>query len=217
MSSMEPMLLSIPTFLSILIVAAIAFSQRSPRAMSFPFGAVCTQTTNIDASVSTSALSRPSELVKLLAAFPSTLYRIFAVRNASEDVRMVRHIRTLAKSHETASVLAVLIDRDGAGTWPPNSNHDSRSWPTPLQPYAEIYREVCSQLATSEPSLDNDVNLARIHAFRARFRTLLQTRVDVERVNRLLRRPKSDRAEDVSPATYNAFYCCIATCRHAYR
>ena len=126
-------------------------------------------------------------------------------------------VQHLAADHEAAAVLAALISRDGAGTWPPAANHDYRTWPAAIQPYAEIYSRLCSKLATTEVSLDDDINRARIDEFRSEFRSLLQDLVDLDQVRRLFESAEAGKWDIFPRSTYNAMYCCIATCRHAYR
>jgi len=123
----------------------------------------------------------------------------------------------LIECHETAARLAELIHKDGAGTWPPTSNYDHSSWPMPLRPYLDIYYEMAPLLATSNPSLDDDINKVRIDYFRSRQATLLDDHVDLDAVTELLKAAESGRWDVFPRDVYNAFYCCIAWHRHAYR
>ncbi|KAL2125675.1 hypothetical protein VTJ04DRAFT_2040 [Mycothermus thermophilus] len=130
---------------------------------------------------------------------------------------LLQEIHNLAECHETASLLANLIRKDGAGEWPPRSNHDRDTWPAPLQAYRAIYEEMLPLLAVAEPSLDDNVNREQIMAFRARFRALLRERVDLPAVERLLQAAEAGQWDVFPRDTYNGFYACVAWCRHAYR
>ncbi|KAI8817998.1 uncharacterized protein EV422DRAFT_622196 [Fimicolochytrium jonesii] len=64
-----------------------------------------------------------------------------------------------------------LIDRDGAGTWPPEalnpfSPQHADEYPEVFRPYFELANEVPPRLAVEHPDLDDKVNLAKIRAFR---------------------------------------------------
>jgi hypothetical protein len=135
-------------------------------------------------------------------------------RTAADNIQ---EIRNLIDCHETANVLNELIHKDGAGSWPPRANHTHSNWPAALQPYKEIYEELGPLLPTDTPSLDDQVNSARIAQFRAKFRNRLRERVDLGSVRQLLRAAESGRWDVFPRDIYNAFYCCIASCRHAYR
>lgn len=71
-------------------------------------------------------------------------------------------IKALAEHHEVAETLNELIQKDGAGSWPPNTKHTHTTWPLPLRAYKEIYLELAPLLPQAEPSLDDQVNIARI-------------------------------------------------------
>jgi hypothetical protein len=147
----------------------------------------------------------------------------------------VNEIKALAGRHKVAEVLHDLINKDGAGSWPPNANHKHSTWPVPLQPYKEIYLELAELLPQEVPSLDDQLNFVRINDFRRRFRGLLVERVDLDAVKqvRIHKTPGTLKSQakatklfdaanagrwDVFPRdVYNALYCCIASCRHAYR
>ena len=120
-----------------------------------------------------------------------------------------------SEDHELAGALIRLFEKDGAGAWPPRANHDS--WPIALRPYKEIYLELASLLPTAEPSLDDDVNIARRERYRSRMRTLLADRVDVTSVQSILEKVEAGSWELFPRDAYNGFYACIAVCRHAYR
>ena len=78
-----------------------------------------------------------------------------------------------------------MIQKDGAGTWPPNANHDKMIWPMALRPYMNIYLEMAPLLPQATPSLNDQVNVARISAFRQRFGELLQERVNLVEVTKV--------------------------------
>ncbi|RMZ72078.1 Indoleamine 23-dioxygenase [Pyrenophora seminiperda CCB06] len=126
-------------------------------------------------------------------------------------------IKDLAEHHEVAEILSELIQKDGAGSWPPNANHAHTEWPLCIQPYREIYLEMAPLLPQPEPSLDDEVNASRISEFRQRYRDLLSERVDLVEVKKLMDMAEADRWVEFPRDVYNAFYCCIASTRHAYR
>ncbi len=129
----------------------------------------------------------------------------------------IRDIKSLVDCHETAAVLADLIHKDGAGSWPPRANHTHSTWPEALRAYKEIFLELAPLLPKVEPSLDDEVNKACIADFRLRFRQLLRDKVDIIQVKHLLESADAGRWDVFPRDTYNAFYCCIASSRHAYR
>lgn len=129
----------------------------------------------------------------------------------------VKDIMGLAKDHETAARLADLVQKDGAGSWPPRANHEHSTWPAALRPYREIYEEMAPLLPAANVSLDDEVNEERITFFRSTFRKLLNERVNLQEVTELFEAAEAGRWEVFPRDAYNAFYCCIAWCRHAYR
>ncbi|KAK0718467.1 hypothetical protein B0T26DRAFT_741428 [Lasiosphaeria miniovina] len=129
----------------------------------------------------------------------------------------IRRILKLADYHETAARLADLIHKDGADSWPPRANHVHSAWPVALRPYKEIYREMAPLLPAANVSLDDELNRQRIDSFRSRFETLLHDRVNLKQVTQLLDAADAGRWDVFPRDIYNAFYCCIAWCRHAYR
>ncbi|KAI1085081.1 hypothetical protein F5B20DRAFT_567796 [Whalleya microplaca] len=131
--------------------------------------------------------------------------------------RMIEDIKSLSDYHETAAVLTELIHKDGAGSWPPRANHTHSTWPKALQPYKEIYLQLAPLLPRPVPSLDDDVNRAQISKFRSLFGKLLCERIDLVQVKQLLAAADAGQWDVFPRDTYNAFYCCIASSRHAYR
>jgi hypothetical protein len=127
----------------------------------------------------------------------------------------IQDLKDLRDSHSTASLLAELVEKDGAGAWPPKANHDS--WPMALRPYKDIYLELVPLLSAAEPSLDDEVNNSRRSEFRLVMRKLLTARINVTQVKEILESVEADNWTVVSRDAYNGFYCCIAVCRHAYR
>ncbi|KAK4195140.1 hypothetical protein QBC40DRAFT_310917 [Triangularia verruculosa] len=126
-------------------------------------------------------------------------------------------IHDLSDCHEVASSFSALVKQDGAGSWPPKSNHNERTWPAILQAYKEIYHEMAPLLPAENVSLDDTVNEQRIVEFRSRFAQLLTQKVDLAGVEKLLRAADSGRWDIFPKDVYNGFYCCLAWCRHAYR
>ena len=124
-------------------------------------------------------------------------------------------LRDLAQQHEVASRLSRLVNRDGAGTWPPKCNYGR--WPAALRPYQEIYQEMVPDFPSAEASLDDDVNNKRRAAFRARMRKLLDERISIPEVEELLEAKEDGDLSQLSLDKFNAFYCSVAVCRHMYR
>ncbi|KAK6084492.1 hypothetical protein SCUP234_03281 [Seiridium cupressi] len=116
-----------------------------------------------------------------------------------------------------AEVLTTMIDKDGAGAWPPRSNHARYAWPRALRPYQEIYEELAPLIPNDIPSLNDDLNRMRIADFRSQFKKKLSERIDLAKVKRLLEAADAGQWDILPRDVYNAFYCCVASCRHAYR
>jgi hypothetical protein len=76
---------------------------------------------------------------------------------------------------------------------------------------------MATDLANTEASLDDSVNVARILHFREKFRRLLEERVDIIQVRGVLKSVENEQWDIISRDVWNAFYCCVAACRHAYR
>lgn len=126
-------------------------------------------------------------------------------------------IEAIVDTHEAAAVFVDLVRKDGAGSWPPRANYHHSDWPAALRPYREVLREMAPLLPKKTPSLDDEANLASIADFRSQYRTLLSERIDLAQVEQLLKAIDAGRWDVVPRDVYNAFYCCIATSRHAYR
>ena len=131
------------------------------------------------------------------------------------NVWKIRELRKLRGRHETASILLELLEKDGAGAWPPKANHDS--WPPALCPYKKIYLDLVPLLPTAEPSLDDTVNRERINDFRALMRKLLKERINLAKVEEILAAVEAGNVDVFPRDAYNGFYACVAVCRHAYR
>ncbi|KAK9416725.1 putative indoleamine 2,3-dioxygenase [Seiridium unicorne] len=116
-----------------------------------------------------------------------------------------------------AEVLTTMIDKDGAGSWPPRSNHARHAWPRALRPYQEIYEELAPLIPNDIPSLNDDLNRMRVADFRSQFKKKLSERIDLAKVKRLLEAADAGQWDILPRDVYNAFYCCVASCRHAYR
>ncbi|KAI0458561.1 hypothetical protein F5B21DRAFT_512050 [Xylaria acuta] len=127
----------------------------------------------------------------------------------------MQHLRTLAARHKVAAALVTMIDRDGAGDWPPRANHES--WPAAILPYRTIYVELLPLLYTDTPSLDDNANAARRERYRATIRSLFRERIDLATVIRIFEEVEADNWTTISRDTLNGFYCCMALSRHAYR
>ena len=131
------------------------------------------------------------------------------------NLRKYQELRILKYHHETAAMLSDLVDKDGAGAWPPKASHDSM--PAALKPYKEIYLECAPLLPAADPSLEDDVNQQRRNRYRSRMFQLLHERVDIAEVEMIMKAVEAGDWSVCPRDTYNAVYCCVAVCRHAYR
>ena len=133
----------------------------------------------------------------------------------SGNAHMIQHINSLKGHHEIASRLHELVEKDGAGDWPPRANHDL--WPAALLPYKDIYLELVPLLPAEVPSLDDNVNYERRGAYRSLMRKLLSERINIVEVEKILAGTEAGNWDILPRDAYNGFYCCVAVCRHAYR
>ena len=133
----------------------------------------------------------------------------------SGNAHMIQHINSLKGHHEIASRLHELVEKDGAGDWPPRANHDL--WPAALLRYKDIYLELVPLLPAKEPSLDDNFNHERRSAYRALIRKLLSERINIVEVEKILAGTEAGNWDILPRDAYNGFYCCVAVCRHAYR
>ena len=131
------------------------------------------------------------------------------------NMRKIQDLRAMRGRYEAASVLADLVDKDGAGAWPPKVDHDS--WPAAIRKYKDIYLEMVPLLPAAEPSLDDNINNKRRTEFRSRMRRLLAERISISEVESIVASVEGGYWNVLPPDAYNGFYCCIAVCRHAYR
>lgn len=131
------------------------------------------------------------------------------------NLRKYRDLRVLKYQHETAAILSDLVDKDGAGAWPPKANHDS--WPAALKPYKDIYFECIPLLPAADPSTDDDVNQERRDRYRSLMLRLLRERINVAEVESIMKAVEAGDWNTCPRDAYNAVYCCVAVCRHAYR
>ncbi|KAJ2986820.1 hypothetical protein NUW58_g4850 [Xylaria curta] len=127
----------------------------------------------------------------------------------------MRHLRTLAAHNKVAASLVDMIDRDGAGDWPPRANHES--WPEAILPYRSIYEQLLPLLYTDTPSLDDRVNSERRERYRIAMRGLLRDKIDLTTVIKVLDEINVGNWTTISRDTLNGFYSCMAISRHAYR
>ncbi|KAM7210852.1 hypothetical protein V8F06_013766 [Rhypophila decipiens] len=136
------------------------------------------------------------------------------VEETSKD--RIRAIKRLSSGgHEVASALTELIEKDGAGEWPPRSDHDN--WPQALRPYKDIYLELIPLLSAAPPSLDDAVNTVRREKYRALMRKLLTERINIAVVEAIMSSVEAGNLSVLPRDAINGFYCCVAVCRHAYR
>lgn len=130
--------------------------------------------------------------------------------NSSEAC--LARIRALQYAHATAEKLNALVEKEGAGTWPPRASH-GYAWPAPLQAYHDIYLTLAPLLPTTEVLCDDQANAVRIHAFRRMMKTLLRERVNLAAVENLL----GSGQDQISADAWNGFFSCVAMSKHAYR
>ncbi|KAM7217138.1 hypothetical protein V8F06_007537 [Rhypophila decipiens] len=118
--------------------------------------------------------------------------------------------------HPCAHSLATLVQQDGAGCWPPKTNHAVSSWPAALRPYRQIWDDLSPLIPTPNSSrlLDDDANKRRIDHFRCLMRENLAMRIDIGQVMEDL---EDDTPSRLGQDTVNALYCCLAMLRHGYR
>ena len=168
-------------------------------------------------------------ILSLLAAATAILLRLRwdskqhkTSKDNSHNVQRTREpniadIEAIVDTHEAAAVFVDLVHKDGADSWPPRANYFHSDWPAALLPYRQVLQEMAPLLPKKTPSLDDEGNLASIDNFRSRYRTLLSQRIDLAQVEQLLKAADAGRWDVIPRDVYNAFYCCIATSRHAYR
>lgn len=150
-----------------------------------------------------------------------SLFRKFRRRPASESghytpyVLKLQDLRALAVRYEPASALCTLVEDDGAGKWPPKTDHDN--WPLALRQYKLIYWELAPSLSAVTPSTDDAVNKERRENYRSLMRKLLSERINKSRVEAVMAAVEAGNWDLFPRDAYNGFYCCIACLRHAYR
>ncbi|KAI1273572.1 hypothetical protein F5Y07DRAFT_391210 [Xylaria sp. FL0933] len=132
-----------------------------------------------------------------------------------EKGEKIRKLQSFAAYHDVAASLATLINRDGAGDWPPRTSY--KSWPTALLPYQKILLEVLPSLATEAPLLDVASDIKRRERFRRFMERLLHENVHLPSAIKVLDEIKTDKWDHLSRDQLNGFFCCIALSRHAYR
>lgn len=168
-------------------------------------------------------------LIMILSSMVSTVvffilncwFRKFRRRTASEsdydtpNSRKLQDLRALAVSYEPASALCTLIEDDGAGTWPPKTDHDN--WPLALRQYKLIYWELAPLLSAVAPSTDDAINKERRQNYRSLMRKLLSERIKKSMVEAVMAATEAGNWDLFPRDAYNGFYCCIACLRHAYR
>jgi hypothetical protein len=132
-----------------------------------------------------------------------------------DNIDRIRTIKTLEARNETALALSRLVHEDGAGDWPPRSSH--HALPACFQPYQDIYMELIPCLSAASPSLDDAENEQRMTEFRGNMRRLLSERINIPDIETALTKVESEDNSYLTRDVYNAIYCCIAVCRHAYR
>ncbi|KAH7094616.1 hypothetical protein FB567DRAFT_565799 [Paraphoma chrysanthemicola] len=159
-------------------------------------------------------LSSPFVLLAI-AALAYKLWQAFYISN-DKNSKVSSKLKALERSHETGGALSNMVQADGAGSWPPKATHGA-GWPSELLPFHEIYLEMIPLLSSSNPSLDDAVNIERRDQFRALMSKKLNERVDMARVQALVSSIEAGNWSGCSRQAYNGFYCCIGVLRHSYR
>ncbi len=118
-------------------------------------------------------------------------------------------------AHHISRAFAALIDEDGAGQWPPKTDHST--CPLALRPYKGIFLELNHLLTIDPHCCDSSLVEQRRHSFRLSLRKALVQRINITKVDRVLMQPEAGSWEAFSRDSYNGFHCCIAALRHAYR
>lgn len=145
-----------------------------------------------------------------LAVILSCLGLSFLLRGRNKKPDYVDSIKRLPNGHPVVRALQDLIDRDGAGSWPPRSSY-GMDWPAALRSYHAVYMELSPFLATETMAWeDSEAALTRMKSYRAHARKLLSEKVNMEEAKNCLN-------SDLSPEIYNGLFACIAISRHAYR
>ncbi|KAI9708955.1 MAG: hypothetical protein M1820_003649 [Bogoriella megaspora] len=144
-----------------------------------------------------------------------TCYPRHTKASETRDTRDVASQEHTKNPHELIDAYADLVKNDGAGRWPPRAKH--HSWPCALRPYHDIYLELAPLLSNEPPSLDDEYNTERRNEFRSRMRKLLNERIDVAQVRKILLAVEAGNWDVIDRDVYNGFYSCVAVSRHAYR
>ncbi|RFU27639.1 hypothetical protein B7463_g8719, partial [Scytalidium lignicola] len=131
--------------------------------------------------------------------------------DASDD-GYVKSLKPIRKPHPTQACLEQLLEKEGAGSWPPRTSY-GESWPKALRPYHEIYLALAPLL----PCKDDEISFERCLNYRAQMRGLLRDRVQLADVEALLCAAEQENKSILPGEAWNGFYSCIASLRHAFR
>ncbi|TAQ85435.1 hypothetical protein B7494_g6256 [Chlorociboria aeruginascens] len=152
-------------------------------------------------------------------------HSLIAEGNVLPSIRLLQTIpaaeyaefeQTSGNLHPVAKSLQYLVERDGAGTWPPRTSY-GKAWPKALQPYHDVYRELAPLLPWKEMSGNDQKNYQRSIDYRAKMRALLHDRVDLKQVEKVLFAAQNGDNTILPGEAWNGLFACIATTRHAYR
>lgn len=132
------------------------------------------------------------------------------------EPRHLRLIKRLHSPHAAARTLQEMINKDGAGSWPPQASY-RESWPLVLQPYHDVFFELAPLLPVLDPSVVQVVNEARRAEYRKRLRIMLEERINIEAVEASLSNTTGPESFVTANKAYNGFYACISALRHAFR
>jgi hypothetical protein len=127
----------------------------------------------------------------------------------------LEELKALKTRHGVHAAFLAMVNDEGAGSWPPRATHDE--FPKALRPYSQIYAIMAPFLATTNPSLDDEINKIRCQEFRSRMQALLTEKVDMDAAQGALERVQSGNWDGFPREAYNGFYACISCLRHAYR
>ena len=170
------------------------------------------------------------DLFPYKAGFVAHVAGVFVILTAAAAHRYCQQFRASTKlgkgiarlnrdypKHDVVVAYLTLINEDGAGSWPPRTDYVQSSWPLALRPYHDIYHKMSPFLSASEDFLDDERNNKRRHQYRQLMRELLAESIDLRQVEELMIAAEAGRSEIFPQDVCNAFYCCIAVLRHAYR
>lgn len=128
----------------------------------------------------------------------------------------MQHLTETKQRCKPAAMLLQMLDEGNVGAGPSEPYHNS--WPPALRQYRDIYLKLAPLLPAAEGSQDNQIDGKRRSTFRSHMRKLLEEKVNIQEVTKILSEVEAESWDNSSrEAYYSGFYCCIAACRHAFR